>query len=258
MAEQPETPAEGGFLAHLIELRNRLLYTIVAVGVVFLALVPFANEVYAIIASPLMTVMPAGMSMIATEVASPFLTPLKFTLAAAVTLTIPFILYQIWAFIMPGLTRKEVRYTIGFLCAAIPLFFAGCYAGWIVMPHIIELMSTFVPEGGVNFFDYREYYDFIFKLLLVIGVAFVLPVLLVLLNFAGVMSGKAILKAWRWAILAITLFTAMATPAADVVSMFLLAIPMVGLYFAAVLVAIIHDRRVAKRLANDPVLGSLS
>ncbi len=249
--------------AHLIELRRRFLISAAALVVAMIVAFFIADPIIDLLTEPIREIaarrgIPNSALLNFGTITGGFDFRLRMAFSIGIFLAAPVLLYQIWAFIMPGLTRKEVRYTIGFLCAAIPLFFAGCYAGWIVMPHIIELMSTFVPEGGVNFFDYREYYDFIFKLLLVIGVAFVLPVLLVLLNFAGVMSGKAILKAWRWAILAITLFTAMATPAADVVSMFLLAIPMVGLYFAAVLVAIIHDRRVAKRLANDPVLGSLS
>jgi sec-independent protein translocase protein TatC len=148
---------------------------------------------------------------------------------------------------MPGLTRKEIRYTWGFLGSAIPLFFAGCFVGWLIMPHIVELMASFVPDGAGLFYDSSYYYDFILKLLLVIGVSFVLPVFLVLLNVAGVMSGKAILKGWRVAVLVITIFTAMATPAADVVSMLMLAGIMIVLYFGAVGVALLFDRRRFKR-----------
>jgi hypothetical protein len=121
MSEPAANPnPEGGFVSHLIELRNRLMYALGAVGIVFLALVPFSNQVYAIIAQPLMDVLPAGMSMIATEVASPFLTPLKFTLAAAVTLTIPVLLYQVWAFVAPGLYKHEKR-------RVVPLVVSACY-----------------------------------------------------------------------------------------------------------------------------------
>jgi sec-independent protein translocase protein TatC len=132
----------------------------------------------------------------------------------------------------------------------VPLFLAGGAAGWLIFPHMVELLASFTPPQDATFLDARIYYDFIIKLVLAIGIGFVLPVFLVLLNFVGVLSAKAILKSWRIAILVICIFTALATPAADVISMFLLAIPMVLLYFAAVGVATIHDRQAAKRAAE--------
>jgi len=158
-------------------------------------------------------------------------------------------LYQIFAFLVPGLTRKEKRYTFGFFFSAVPLFFSGCATGWFILPHIVELMASFIPAESTSLFDARTYLDFVLKLVIASGIAFVLPVFLVLLNFVGVLSGRAILAGWRWAILAITIFTAIVTPAADVISMFLLAIPMIALYFIAVGIALLHDRRVAKRQA---------
>ena len=113
----------------------------------------------------------------------------------------------------------------------------------------MQLLVQIAPGGTLSYLDATPYYDFAFKLLLAVGIGFVLPVFLVVLNFAGVITGKGILRAWRWAVIAITLFTAMATPAADVMSMFLLAIPMLALYFGAAGVAIWHDRRIAKRTA---------
>ena len=139
---------------------------------------------------------------------------LRMSFAIGILISAPIWLWQIWAFIMPGLTRKEIKYTIGFVAAAVPLFFAGCWVGLIVMPHIVELMAGFVPDGGASFFDASYYYDFVFKLLIVVGISFVLPVFLVALNLAGVMSGKAILKGWRVAVLVAVAFSALATPAA--------------------------------------------
>jgi sec-independent protein translocase protein TatC len=167
--------------------------------------------------------------------------------AIGLLLSAPIWLWQIWAFIMPGLTKKEIKYTVGFVAAAVPLFFAGCWVGLIVMPHIVELMATFVPEEGASFYDASYYYDFVFKLLIVIGIAFVLPVFLVALNLAGVMSGRAIIKGWRAAVLIATLFAALATPAADVVSMLLLMGILTGLFFAAAGVSMLFDRRRDKR-----------
>ena len=165
----------------------------------------------------------------------------------AILISSPVWLYQVFAFLVPGLTGREKRFTFGFFFSAVPLFLAGGGVGWLLFPHMVELLATFTPKEDAIFLDARYYYDFIIKLVLAVGIGFVLPVFLVLLNFAGVLSGQAILKGWRVAVLVITLFAAIATPAVDIVSMFLLAIPMVVLYFAAVGVALIHDRAVARR-----------
>lgn len=183
-------------------------------------------------------------------VTSAFDMRMRIAFAIGLLLSAPIWLWQLWAFIMPGLTRKEIRYTWGFLGAAIPLFFAGCVIGVFIMPHVIELMATFVPEQGAQLFTAATYYDFVFKLLIVIGVAFVLPVFLVALNLAGVMSGKAILKGWRVAVLIATVFAALATPAADVISMLMLAGILVVLFFAAAFLSMLFDRRRRRRDAS--------
>ncbi|CAN5355222.1 twin-arginine translocase subunit TatC [soil metagenome] len=183
-----------------------------------------------------------------TTVSSAFDLTVQIGLTAAILIASPVWLYQVFAFLVPGLTTREKRYTFGFFFSAVPLFLAGGLVGWLLFPHMVELLASFTPSEDAIVLDARYYYDFIIKLVLAVGVGFVLPVFLVLLNFVGVLSAKAILKGWRVAILVITLFCAIATPAVDVASMFLLAIPMVALYFAAVLVATIHDRASARRL----------
>ena len=185
---------------------------------------------------------------------------LRFQIAitAGAIISSPIWLYQIFAFLVPGLTRKEKKYTFGFFFSAVPLFAAGCAAGWYVLPHIVGLMTGFAGQGDTTLLDAKGYYDFVLKLVIAVGVAFVLPVFLVLLNFVGVLSAKTILKSWRIALLVIVLFTAIATPSADIFSMFLLAIPMVALYFAAAGVAWLHDRSAARRLAKideDPAFA---
>jgi sec-independent protein translocase protein TatC len=175
---------------------------------------------------------------------------IQIGLTIAILLASPIWLYQIFAFLVPGLTSKEKKYTFGFFFSAVPLFLAGGFVGWLLFPHMVQLLSSFVPPEDALIIDARYYYDFIIKLVLAIGIGFVLPVFLVLLNFAGVLAGKTILKGWRVAVLVITLFCAIATPAVDAVSMILLAIPMIGLYFAAVLIAVTRDRLVAKRTAG--------
>jgi sec-independent protein translocase protein TatC len=177
----------------------------------------------------------------------------QVALAAGIVLSSPVWLYQLFAFFVPGLTGKERRYTLGFFLTAVPLFLAGCASGWMVLPRIVEVMANFVPPGATTLYDAKYYLDFVLKLMLAVGVAFVLPVFLVLLNFVGVLRGVSILKGWRWAVLAIVVFTAIATPAADVLSMVLLAIPMTVLYFAAVGVTVWHDRVVDRRAAASLV-----
>ena len=120
---------------------------------------------------------------------------LRISFAVGLLISAPVWLWQIWAFLMPGLTRKEVRYTIWFVAAAVPLFFGGCFIGWLVMPHVVEIMASFTPDEAANWFTANYYYDFVFKLILVVGVACVLPVFLVALNVAGIMSdpGTALL-----------------------------------------------------------------
>ena len=169
----------------------------------------------------------------------------------AILIASPVWLYQVFAFLVPGLTGKEKRYTFGFFFSAVPLFLAGGVVGWLLFPHMVQLLATFTPNAAVLNLDAKYYYDFIIKLVLAVGVGFVLPVFLVLLNFIGILSAAAILKGWRIAVLVITLFCAIATPAVDVISMLLLAIPMVILYFAAIGVAWVHDRTVARRVSKQ-------
>lgn len=245
---------------HLLELRKRLF--IAAIGIAVGAVVGFllAGFIWDALREPVVTIATAQHRN--AEINYPTITgafDLKLQIALYVGLIIssPIWLYQIFAFFLPALTRTEKQYTLGFFFTAVPLFFAGCFAGWYVMPHVVELMTSFVPQEDASFFDAKYYFDFVLKLVFAIGVAFVLPVFLVLLNFARVISAKSIISSWRWAILVICLFTAIATPAADVFSMFLLAMPMVVLYFAAYGVAVLHDRRMLRRdaaLAAQPAL----
>lgn len=171
---------------------------------------------------------------------------MQVAITIGIIVSSPIWLYQIWAFFVPALSRKELKYGFGFFFTAVPLFLAGAYAGWLLVPHIVTLLTSFAPGQDSAIISAKTYFDFVLKLVVAVGIAFVLPVFLVLLNFVGVLSARSIIKSWRWAFLLIALFTAIATPAADVISMFLLAIPMVLLYLAAYGVAWLHDRRAAK------------
>jgi sec-independent protein translocase protein TatC len=235
---------------HLLELRKRLF--LAAIGIVVGAVFGWilSEFIWAQLREPIYAIANAqhrNAQINYPNITSSFDVKLKISFYVGIVLSSPMWLYQIFAFLTPGLTRKEKQYTFGFFFTAIPLFLTGCAAGWYVLPHVVELMTSFAPKEDAAFIVATEYLDFVLKLVVAIGVAFVLPVFIVLLNFAGVISATSIIKSWRVAILVIILFTAIATPAADVVSMFLLAVPMVVLYFAAYGIAWLHDRRVAKR-----------
>ncbi|WP_105036778.1 twin-arginine translocase subunit TatC [Cryobacterium aureum] len=236
---------------HLIELRKRLY--LAAAGLLIGAVIGWflSDFVWDQLREPIYAIIKAqhrNAQINYPDITSAFDLKLKISLYVGLIVSSPVWLYQVFAFLVPGLTRTEKKYTFGFLFTAIPLFLAGCAAGWIVLPHVVELMTGFAPPEDSAFINAQGYFDFVLKLVVAIGIAFVLPVFIVLLNFAGVISAASIIKSWRIAILVIVLFTAIATPAADVVSMFLLAIPMVMLYFAAYGIAWLHDRRAAKKV----------
>jgi len=236
---------------HLVELRKRLTRAALAILVFTIAGFFVADVVWDALRQPITQIAEDHDAVINYDsITGAFDIRIQIALLLGIVASSPVWLYQIFAFLVPGLTGRERRFTFGFFFSAVPLFFAGCFAGWLVFPHIIELLATFVPPEDASYYNAKYYLDFILKLVLATGIAFVLPVFLVLLNFAGVLRGMTILKGWRWAILAITLFTAIATPAADVISMILLAIPMIVLFFAAVGITVWRDRIVDRRVPD--------
>jgi sec-independent protein translocase protein TatC len=237
---------------HLVELRKRLFWCAVGIlagAVIGWFLSPF---IWDAMSAPVHAIAKArNASINYPNITSAFDLKLQLSIYAGIVMSSPMWLYQIFAFLVPALTRREKRYVFAFIFTAIPLFLVGCTVGWIVFPHMIELMSSFVPQGSASFYDAKYYLDFVLKLIIVVGIAFELPVFLVLLNFVGVLRAKAILKGWRWAVLAIVVFTAIATPAADITSMMLLALPMTVLYFVAIGISFLHDRQVDRRKAAE-------
>ncbi|PJJ65433.1 sec-independent protein translocase protein TatC [Compostimonas suwonensis] len=236
--------------AHLVEFRKRLLVSAAAIVIGTIVGWILSDVILDAIRAPiteLASTRDRQASLNFSDVSSAFDLRFQIAITAGIVLSSPVWLYEVWAFLMPALKVAEKRYAAGFLLSAVPLFLAGCAAGWFVLPHMVVLLAGFAPDGSTTILTARPYFDFVLKLVLAIGVAFVLPVFLVLLNLAGVMSGKAIIKAWRIALLAIVAFTAIATPAADVMAMFLLALPMIALYFAAASIALLTDRRRRRR-----------
>ncbi|PCE13728.1 preprotein translocase subunit TatC [Microbacterium sp. SZ1] len=245
--------------AHLIELRKRLVIAAAALVVGMVVAFIVTGPIIDLLSIPIRTIAEeagreyTGLNF--TTVTSGFDLRMRIAFAIGLLISAPVWLWQVWAFVMPGLTKKETQYTWGFLGAAIPLFFGGCTVAFFVLPHVIEIMASFVPTGMAQFYDYSGYYDFVFKFLLVVGIAFVLPVFLVALNLAGVISGREILKGWRVAVLVCTIFAAVTTPPADVFSMLLLMASMIVLYFAATFISMLFDRRkrkLARAAGIDP------
>ena len=183
-------------------------------------------------------------------VVSAFDLRIQVSIFLGVIITSPFWLYNLWAFVSPGLKTRERRFTLGFLFSSVPLFLAGAYIAWSSLPSFVIVLIGFTPEGSSNVINASDYILFAIRIVLVFGLAFVMPVLLVLMNFANLVSGRAILKGWRVAVLVIALVSALATPTADPMSMFLLMGPLAALYFIAVGIAVLNDKRRARRDAK--------
>lgn len=236
---------------HLREARRRLIIAVIGLAAGMVIAFIITDPVIKFISYPIEMINEQRgadfAELMFTKITSGFNLRIRMALSIGLLLSAPVWLWQIWAFIMPGLTKKEIKYTVAFVAAAVPLFFTGGYVAVMVAPHVIEVMSNFVPDVGKNFLDSDYYYDFIIKFILVIGVSFVLPVFMVALNFAGIITGRAMLKGWRIAVLVAALFAAIATPAADITSMFLLGGILIVLYFAAAFVSLFFDRRRRKK-----------
>ncbi|MHA7262264.1 twin-arginine translocase subunit TatC [Arthrobacter sp. TMN-37] len=182
-------------------------------------------------------------------VASPFDLLIQVSVFLGLIISSPVWLYQLWAFITPGLHAKERRISLSFIAVAVPLFLAGIYLAWLVLPNAVRVLTDFTPGGFTNIITVSVFITFILRLMLAFGIAFLLPVVLFGLNLVGLISGRQILKAWRITVFLVCLFAAMAAPGADAVSMFYLAVPMLVLFFAAIGLCLLNDKRRARRNA---------
>ncbi len=177
---------------------------------------------------------------------------LKVAAILGLVVSAPWWLYQLWAFVAPGLHRKEKRYTFGFLAAAVPLFFAGVAFAWLVFPNAIVILTGFTPEGAANFLDAQLFITFAMRLVLAFGLAFVFPVVMVALTWVGIVKTRVWLKGWRWAVFLIFLAAAILTPTPDAITMLFMAFPMVALYFAAIGIGALRERAVRRRAPAEP------
>lgn len=234
-------PPPGGepqtLVGHLLELRNRLLRVIVAVLVVFVCLAPFANRLYSIAAAPLLAVLPDGATMIATEVAAPFLTPFKLALLIAVFITIPITLYQIWAFVAPGLYKREKRLVVPLLVSSTLLFYSGvAFAYFVVFPLMFRFFTSVIPEGVEMMTDIGKYLDFMMALFLAFGISFEVPVAILLLVWSGLVKPETLARQRAYVLLGAFVLGMLLTPP-DFISQTLLAIPMYLLFEVGIFMA---------------------
>lgn len=232
---RPEFDVEQGLISHLVELRSRLLKAIVSLLAVLVVLVPFANRFYTELARPLVARLPEGAHLIATEVASPFTTPLKLAFFIALFVSMPVILYQLWAFVSPGLYRHEKRLARPLLAAALVLFYAGCgFAYFLVLPAAFRFLTAMTPQGVEMMTDITHYLDFVMLMFLAFGVCFEVPVAVVILAATGIVDYAKLRGARRYAIVGAFIIAAFITPP-DITSMVMLAVPMCLLYEAGLL-----------------------
>lgn len=231
MSEETQQTAQP-LIEHLLELRRRLMWTIGGLLLCFLALMPFAQQLYTFVAQPLMATLPAGTSMIATDVIAPFFVPVKVTLMAAFLLSLPHTLYQVWAFIAPALYQNEKRLVMPLVLSSVLLFFAGmAFAYFLVFPLIFKFLAGVTPVGVNMATDIDKYLSFILGMFVAFGATFEVPVVVVLLNRMGVVSLAQLRQARPYVIVGAFVLAAVITPP-DVISQVLLAVPLIVLYEA--------------------------
>jgi len=245
-------------VAHLLELRSRLLKSVVVVLVIFLGLFYFANDIYSFIAEPLRAHMPEGTSMIATEVASPFLTPFKLTIVLAIFMSMPFTLHQVWSFISPGMYSREKRLAAPILVSSVVLFYAGmAFAYYVVFPLVFGFFTSVAPDGVSIMTDINKYLDFVLKLFFAFGMAFEIPVATFLLIASGVTTVEKLSAKRPYIVVGCFVFGMLLTPP-DVISQALLAFPMWLLFEVGIILSRLNRKSSAKaqaERANEEVSG---
>ena len=177
------------------------------------------------------------------QVVSSFDLKVKMSIWLGILTSSPVWTYQLWAFITPGLTRKERGYAVGFVSTAVPLFLAGIWLAWQFIPNAVRFLTSFTPEGGSNIIVAQDYLGFVMRLLLGFGIAFLLPVVLVGMNLTGLVRGRTLVQSWRWVTVLCMTFAAIATPTPDITAMFILALPMLLLFVVAIALCVLNDRR---------------
>ena len=227
---------------HLLELRTRLLHAVLGVLFGFCSLVYFTQDIYQYVAQPLLTVMPADTQMIATDVASPFFTPFKLTIVISIFVAMPYILYQLWSFIAPGLYKNEKRLIAPLMFGSTVLFYAGiAFAYYVVFPVVFAFFSSVAPDGVTIATDISSYLDFVLKLFFAFGVAFEIPIAIILMCWTGVTSPDS-LRAKRPYIVVAAFVVGMLLTPPDIISQTMLAVPMLLLFELGIIIASLYYR----------------
>lgn len=249
---------------HLAELRSRLVKSGIAILIGMVIGWIYYPQLFAWLSAPFNDVVEQARSegrdvtLALTGVADPFVLQLQVSAVAGLLISAPVWLYQLWRFVTPGLHRHERRWALGFVAVAFPLFAMGVALAYWVLPLGLQILFGFTPENVENIVAVDRYLSFFLRTILVFGVGFLTPLLIVLLNFAGVLSGKRLLSWWRWIIFTVFVFAAVATPTGDPINLMLLAGPILVLVILAVAIALLNDRRRARRAAREPDFSHLS
>jgi sec-independent protein translocase protein TatC len=252
MSGEPEKLAEGTLISHLLELRDRLLRALIAVGIAFVPCLLNANELFSFVAQPLLEKLPAGSNLIATGVMSPFTTPFKLSFFAALLIAMPYVLYQLWAFVAPGLYRKERRFAVPLLVSAILLFYVGvAFAYYFVFPVMFQFFAHTTPKGVSMMTDINNYLDFVLTMFFCFGLAFEVPVAVVLLVVMGLVRVESLAKNRGYVLIGIFILAALLTPP-DAIAQCSLALPMYLQYEGGILMA----RLLARRRAAAEAAGT--
>ena len=235
LSDSPPSDPQQGLFSHLLDLRARLLKSVAIVVLVLLALVPFANHLYTALAAPLVARLPQGAHLIATEVTSPFITPLKLAFYTSLFISMPVILYQLWAFVSPGMYKHEKRLARPLLMAAMGLFYVGCaFAYFLVLPATFRFLTAVTPQGVEMMTDITHYLDFVMLMFFAFGLCFEVPVAVVMLAAVGIVHLDKLRSGRRFVIVGAFAIAALITPP-DITSMMMLGIPMCLLYELGVL-----------------------
>jgi sec-independent protein translocase protein TatC len=249
--DQQQAQAEMTFVEHLVELRDRLLRIVLAVLVFLVVLFPFANDLYALLAEPLLRRMPEGATMIATQVASPFLTPFKLTIVLSIFLAMPVVLYQLWSFVAPGLYKNERRLVFPLLISSSLLFYLGmAFAYFVVFPLMFAFFQAVAPEGVAIMTDISAYLDFVLKIFFAFGLAFEVPIATILLVWTGFTTPAALVAKRPYIIVGAFVLGMMLTPP-DIISQTLLAFPMWLLFELGVIFSKIYVRKPTTDAGED-------
>jgi sec-independent protein translocase protein TatC len=251
MADKTEPLLEGTLISHLLELRDRLMRAFMAVMVVFIPAAFYSNQLFSWLAKPLLAQLPANTSLISTSITAPFTTPLKLSFVVALVLAMPYVLYQLWAFIAPGLYKHEKRFALPLLVSSILLFYTGvAFAYYIVFPLIFNFFVHTSPAGVQMMADITAYMDFVLVLLFSFGVAFEVPVAVVLVVAMGLVKVEKLTSIRGYVLIAVFVLAAVITPP-DAVSQTIMAIPMYLLYEGGILFARLVVRSREKRQAEE-------